>query len=248
MLVRILRFLVGLRDPAIAPKAAHQGYDDEEHSYGWSQYVVAAGQNVPFSMHLTNADAAAMLAGADVRATLKELDVFENTWFERPRGAIRRFVPRERRAVVEAAFYKDLTQQPEGPSVVGSVTLFLQRVDELGESHEPGAAQAHALLVKKGLTPAVVGRVRGLLEDVRNGPQGISPISREQQEAATRAEREAFDNLMLWYRDWAATLRDSLDYHSLLRLGLRQPPTARKTADVDADEDLDEVEVDEDVA
>lgn len=240
LLVGVLRFLVGVRDPAIAPKAAHQGYDDEEHSYGWSQYVVAAGQTVPFSMHLSFADAAALLAGADVRAKLKELDTFENTWFERPRGAIRRFVPQERREAVEAAFYKDLTQQPEGPNVVGSVALFLKRVDELGRSREPGAAKAHALLVKKGLTPAVVERLRATLEEVKNGPKGISPISREKQDAATRAERDAFENVMLWYRDWASTLRTSLDYRSLVRLGLRQQAGGRKTADTSSDATVDE--------
>src|SRR5690606_27395268 len=134
---------------------------------------------------------------ADVRAKFKELDTFENAWFELPRSAIRRFVPQDRRAVVEGVFYKDLTQQPEGPNVVGSVKLFLQRFEELGESDEPGAAEAHALLAKKGLTPDVVARVRGTIEEVKTGPKGISPISRAQQDAATRAERDAFEKLIL---------------------------------------------------
>jgi hypothetical protein len=64
--------------------------------------------------------------GAERQRMLRDVDLFENAWFPRTRMIIRRVVPRARRDAFEAAFFKNLEQQPLGPGVILSVSTFAQ--------------------------------------------------------------------------------------------------------------------------
>jgi hypothetical protein len=53
---------------------------------------------------------------------LRELYLFENTWFPRLRAIIQRFLPPDARDEFDQAFFKDLSQRALGPMVVRSVS------------------------------------------------------------------------------------------------------------------------------
>lgn len=228
---KVQKLLSSITDPRIAPVAAGLGYDDEEHARGWLLWEAATGYKRPFSHAL-------MLVGIEPAAgpgvVWTGLDRFENKWVPRSRNAIRRFVPAEHRDQVLKAFFLDLQQQPEGPLVVGSVSLFLERIEGLRTSEVPGATDAWKSLVKKGLDDNEVTRINGLLAQARQAPKP-APVPDPTAVLAVdgQAQLAAYDALNLWYIDWADALRDELPYHDRLRLGVSEVkggPKA-KTAD-----------------
>ncbi|MCA9524898.1 MAG: hypothetical protein KC549_01210 [Myxococcales bacterium] len=223
LVARAQRMLVALGDPGVARRAGEAGYDAEEHEAGWRALEVAAGRRQSFPLLLQVATAAASEAEAPgVAARYAALDAFENKWFPRVRTALQRFVPPEAQAQVVGAFFADLAQQPLGPGVVGSVSLFIQRLAELAASDAPGAAAAGASLQKKGLTPAAIADITATLEEARAlAPASPPPDGFAQQVAALNAERaQALDTLRRWLNDWTPIFRDELPYHDRLRLGL----------------------------
>lgn len=218
---RAQRFLVNVADQRIGRRAARSGYNAGEHQLGWQLLGKAAGMQRSFDHYLSAAEQQIALSDSDeVKGAIKELDDFENTWFVRSRNAIRRFVKDE---AVEQAFFDNLSQQPEGPNVVGSVELLLKRLEGLKSSGKPGAAKAYASLVNKGLDAATVSRMHNLIAQAKGLQGSLAPaVSEQEQQAAAQEQREAYDELKLWYIDWADTLRDKLDYHAAVRLGLRK--------------------------
>lgn len=218
------RFLVNVADPAIAAKAARYGYDAAEHALGWRYQQKASGASRPFTHYLSRGEQVAAAAGDEARAELRALDEFENSWFPLVPYAIKRFVVKEKRELVETAFFANLKQQPEGPAVVGSVALFLTRLGELEKSGVQGAKEAHASLVKKGLSKALVKQTQDAIARARTldvVAASITVSEADQQEAAA-VQREGFEEAEAWYADWAQTLRGKLGYHHEVRLGIRQ--------------------------
>lgn len=227
---RIERLLVNIQDSVIGSHAAAVGYDAVEHQLGWSGFAAAAGLNRPFDHYLV----APVLGAASASATavrLRVLDQFENTWFPRARTAIRRFVAAEQRESFEAAFFKDMAQQPEGPLVVASVERFLARLAGLASSPVAGARAAYEALVKKGLSEDLQRQVAALVAEAKQEPAAVPPPPAAAAEiaAAAKAQQEAFEQVNLWYQDWAETFRGELPYHEQLRLGLTSPRSGRRS-------------------
>jgi hypothetical protein len=175
---------------------------------------------------------------------IKTLDQFENKWLPRTRTAMRLAIDDvKQRARLEAAFFQDLEQQPEGAPVIGSVSLFLTRLEELARSSEPGAAEVVRALERIGLTPGERARARELIDTARKEAAAATPapIDPAVIVAASRRQLEAFDKLNRWYIHWAGVLRDELPYNDALRLGIIAQKGGRSTrAMVDLDADLDE--------
>ncbi len=231
-LEQIQRFLINIAQPSIARVAARVGYDAKEHSSGWKLWTTSAGVNVPFDYHLSEAEQRLHDGDVDVRDRIHVLDVFENTWFPRARNAIRRFVSPEHRDTVETAFFADMTQQPEGPLVVGSVEKLLGRIESLRTSKVKGASDAYDSLVKKGLTRTKIKTIQTVIDECKtHAGQPSRPRVKHEEIAATAAERRtAYDELNLWYIDWAEALRCELSYKDALRLGIVSAKTGAKAS------------------
>ena len=203
----INRFIIRLTDSDIAAAAIKLGYDDAEHDEGTLLYAIAAGHRVPFTHHLASVvlDKVAT-AGAETKAKLHQVDVFENKWHPRTRNAIRRFVAEDQRAAFEEAFFRDMPQQPEGPGAVDTVKKLLARLVEMKTSTVPGAKEAYESLEKKGLVPDAIASAEALIKALDTPaapPVAPTPVSREELEKTAEARLTAYEKLNLWYIDWA---------------------------------------------
>jgi hypothetical protein len=167
LLLRVQRFVLNVVERGIAGKAARIGYDAAEHALGCGLLRDASGLDRPFPHYLSSAEIALSSSDERTRAAVRELDVFENTWFPRVRNAIRRFVPEGRAALVEQAFFDGLEQQPEGVTVIVSVEKLVERLKGLRASKEPGAQDAYAALEKKGLHDDALARVGAIVTEIR---------------------------------------------------------------------------------
>jgi hypothetical protein len=237
---RVQKLLLNITQPRVAATCAKSGYNADEHVQGWGLLCAASGTNRPFSHFLSQAEQAVLAGDVKTKVLVKWLDEFENTWFPRCRNAIRRFVVEEKRQATEAAFFDNLEQQPEGPGVVGSVSMLLQRIEGLRTSKVPGGDAACRALEQKGLTAAALAEASQKVADARAAAGALpeATVSEAEQRAAAEAQVQAFRELKLWYTDWADTLRQELGYHDQLKLGLRAPPRHHKAGqDQDAGEE-----------
>jgi hypothetical protein len=224
------RFLVGVHTPRRFKLVRSVGYTQEEHELGWALYSKAAGQDRPLDEYVDEIDEGdEVTATAEQMARLREVDAFENLWFPRVKAVIRRVVPPEERERFTSAFFANLEQQPLGPQVVGSVATFLSRVEALPTSSLKGAAEVRETLRQRGLNDAEIGRVRGLLAQLRTPSIEAPPQGSGRQ--AGREQQKSLASLRDWFNDWATTLRPVLPLRDRVALGL----TARKRGAV-ADE------------
>ncbi len=223
-LTRFQRFLVNVTEDDVAPIAAQHGYDAVEHREGWLLWETAAGTRRPFD-HFLAAELRRATVGAEsaTLARIRALDTFENTWFPRVRSGIRRFIEPAQCEAFERAFFADMPQQPEGPAVVASVDRLLGRLESLRQSDVPGAADLWRSLQKKGLTGEALAQTAALVAAAKAGAVAEAPApDAEQIRRDGEAQAAAFDKLVLWFNDWAETLRPALSYHQQVRLGLRR--------------------------
>lgn len=210
---------------AYAARARLHGYDDEEHEHGKALVARASGRDRPLSHWIEEGRQAgdpAQLTAEQLRL-LQELDAFENAWFPRIRGILQRAVPAQKFERFQAAFFKDLKQQPLSPAVIDSVSTLLDRFEALAESTEPGAKEAHKLGVKRGLTGEKLTDLRALLQKARKNVATAAPkasISAQELADARADQLAAVGELRRWYNDWAATFRTVFGPRVLIRLGL----------------------------
>ncbi|HEX2878462.1 MAG TPA: hypothetical protein VHO25_02885 [Polyangiaceae bacterium] len=207
---RVLRFLIGLRNPRIAGALAGYGFTAKHLQEGFARLEALVG---------TRLDA---LEAAKDPGVLRALDEFENTWFPVARVTLEAHYPE-----VAAVLFRNLTQQ-SGPAVMVSVNTFLKRIAQM-ESGEGGFGKAgvaaRAVLCERGLTPDKVEQVQKLVDQlatlaVETPPQG--PSIAEQQEAEER--------LWAWYLEWSGIARVAIkDGRHLRALGF---VNQRKGADV----------------
>ena len=216
------KFLAYISDPDILKIASLLGYDAEEHKCGRRDHTTANGADRELDNFLIAALRKESIQSSptqDKRYYL--LDQFENTWFIRTRNSIRRFVHPDHKKTFEEAFFQNMSQQPEGPLVVNSVEKYLTRLEGLKNSDIPGAKNAYNGLVKKGLTEEYVDIIANALEKAKTDlsvPEEDVDVSEELARANAR-QLEAYENVNLWYIDWADTLRPELGYQKK-RLGL----------------------------
>lgn len=251
LIARTARFLVNIQSPQYLGRAAKNGYTPEERAEGWRLWSTASGMDRPLEHWFTEQQIAESLDGisGDRLRILTALDTFENKWFPGIRFVIRRKVPRASRKQFEAAFFKNLEQQPLGPTVVGSVRGLLQRIKDLKKSKEPGAKDVLDLLVKRGLTEAKIKEIEALLKEAEEGSgktPAKTPISPADLAAAQAAQFEACEDLRDWFNDIATQLRPAYNHREQVILGLakarRRGPAGDDLAE---DEELDAGEVDE---
>lgn len=217
---RVLRFLVGISSPSYVRRARREGYTAEEHKLGWKYVRAAAGEERPLD-HWFEEQVVEGSKDIERASMLQQVDAFENLWFPRMRAIIRRVVPADHREAFAGAFFKDLAQQPLGPTVVASVRTFLTRVDGLRGSGQVGAKEVLAMLETRGLTPKRIERTKALLDELEAA--GAVPgrnATREEVGAAQARQREAVEATRDWFNDWATTLRPFFNAREQLALGL----------------------------
>ncbi|XXX73576.1 hypothetical protein WMF30_38630 [Sorangium sp. So ce134] len=235
--------------PKHLDRARRNGYTQKEHDLGWELYTTASGKNRRFEHWLAESDHRDVSAGvsAERMRLLQEIDAFENLWFPRMRALIPRVIPRQSADRFAAAFFKDLAQQPLSPAVVDSVKTFLNRIDELASSAEPGARALYETLGERGLTPKKIDAMRRLIaaaEEHRTPGKAEPALSRAEIAKAKEAQLAALESLRLWYNDWATTFRGVFGTRAQISLGLTA--LKRKKKDAAPEDALPEGEEEED--
>jgi len=198
---RVMRFLVGLRNPAVATALAGYGFTEVDMAEGW---VLVHG--------LGKGKLAILPAQPRDMEVLLKLDAWENHWFPVSSASLERRFP----AVFNRLFLN--LQQAEGPEVAVTVRTFVDRYDELAAADSkfgPEGVKAKELLTSRGVTPAVVDEARNLLSQLTK--VAVSPISEasitEQEAELARAE----DALWAWYLEWSKVARVAIKQRQLLR-------------------------------
>jgi hypothetical protein len=197
---RVVRFLMGLRNPRIATALASYGFKDEDMQEGWT-LINALGKG----------KLAVLPPGPRDMETLLKLDAWENQWFPIAQAALERRFP-----AVAARFFLNLVQT-EGPEVAISVRTFVDRYEELvagSEKFGAEAKKAQELLVTRGVTPAVVEEAKALLTKLTQMAEPAEPVSVEEQEAELEAAETA---MWAWYLEWSKIARIAVKQRVLLR-------------------------------
>ncbi|XYH95155.1 hypothetical protein ACMHYB_46325 [Sorangium sp. So ce1128] len=256
LLERSLKLLVNIQTAPFSARARREGYTADEHREGWRLLRLASGEAKPLEHLFDEVANGGVVEGAERLRLLQDVDAFENTWFPRTRVVIRRVVPRARREAFEAAFFKNLEQQPLGPAVIVSVRTFLSRLDGLSQSNDADAKEVRKTLVKRGLTEEKLKDVRDMLGklEVGGGPLPQRKVSVAELAKAHKAQREGLDDLRDWFNDWATTFRQVFGVKAQLKLGLttaKRASTGKAEAveeEEDGEEDVsdEEPELDED--
>lgn len=197
---RVIRFLLGLRNPRITTALAGYGFTQRDRDEGW-QLVMALGKG----------KMAVLPEGAGDVDTLVTLDAWENRWFPIAQAALKRRFP-----AVGARFFLNLTQT-EGPEVAISVRAFVDRYDELAAGdakYGVDAQRAHHLLNERGLTPAVVAEAKDMLAALMRVTEHTDPLSSATETAELK---EAETALWSWYLEWSRIARVAIKQRALLK-------------------------------
>ncbi|KYF62778.1 hypothetical protein BE11_10420 [Sorangium cellulosum] len=242
LLGRALKLLVNVQAAPFIARARREGYTPAEHREGWRLLRLASGEQRPLEHLFVEASGGGAVEGAERLRLLQEVDAFEGTWFPRARAIIRRVVPRERRDGFEAAFFKNLEQQPPGPAAIMAVATFLRRVEGLARNSDEDARKVQRTLAARGLTEARMQQARELLGKLEAGAPAPPPrIPAAELERAWKEQREALEGLRGWFNDWATTLRQVFPLKAQIQLGLTAVRRAAAApGEVDEDALLDE--------
>jgi hypothetical protein len=193
---RVLRLLLGLRYKDVSTALRAYGFTDKVQREGWD--LLSA---------LGDARGLATRPMAEAKV-IEQLDAFENRWFPIVQTTLARHYP-----AVEAKFFQNLSQVT-GPEVAITVQLFMNRYDTLaaeGSSFGPEGVKAKEILTERGLTPVVIGEVRGLLEALRHSSND-GPSNEQAKAEAAKAE----EALWAWYLEWSQVVRTAIKNRWLL--------------------------------
>ena len=197
---RVIRFLLGLRNPRIATALAGYGFKDEDMQEGWT-LINALGKG----------KMAMLPVGPREMETLLKLDAWENQWFPIAQAALDRRFP-----AASARFFLNLSQT-EGPEVAITVRTFVDRYDELGAGdakYGAEAKKAQELLISRGVTAGVISEAKDLLGKLTHVAEPTEAVSPDQQ-AAELEKAEA--DMWAWYLEWSKIARIAVKQRALLK-------------------------------
>lgn len=226
------QFLAEILSPDVASRAAGVGYTSAEHAEAWAKLDILDGRELTLDDALGVAQREVLReASPTLKVHIRFLDQEENRWFERFRKAIPRYIPRDYLAAFEAAFWLELSQQPEGPGVLDSMTKLCDRYEALATNATPGAKQLHAALAARGFNSVLIADVRARIQQCRlEMPAQPAPLTNEAKLiAVAKKRREAYDWLNEFFIDWGTTLRTEVTYHQAVRLGITEVKGGRRT-------------------
>jgi hypothetical protein len=198
---RVMRFLVGLRNPSVATALASYGFTENDMAEGWN-LVNGLGKGKLATLPAQPRDL----------EVLSKLDAWENHWFPVSSASLERRYP-----AVFAQMFLNL-QQAEGPEVAITVRTFVDRYDELtaaNSKYGPEGIKARDQLVLRGVTAAVVDEARNMLAQLSKiSVTPVSAVSVQEQEAELA---KAEDALWAWYLEWSKVARVAIKQRALLR-------------------------------
>jgi hypothetical protein len=207
---RVLKFLMGLKQPVAIEVLKARGFTQNDLEDGWRWLRVLARSRL---------EGASPIIAED---HLGEIHTFENEWYPVARLTLDRHHP----AGAEYLFAK--LPQTGGTDVVVSVQLFLERLTALASGQSPlgeEGVKARALLAQRGLTPQVAAEAQALLDQIGALNEGAPPPSVDETAEAEQA-------LWAWYLEWGGIARHSITDRRLLRsLGFLKPTRGGKNAE-----------------
>lgn len=187
---RLLKFMMGLGNPANMHALQRYGFDQAALDEGWTLLRQIANNRLAMQRILP--------ARGD---QLTRLDAWENHWFPIVWAVLQRQHPE-----VHATVFLNLAQT-EGRQVVLSVSTLVERLDALGAD-----SPAMVTLRKHGLTEAVLEEARGLLREL------MSPALEEAPPAEPQVfDQAAEDAMWSYYLQWSAIARRAIKDRRLLR-------------------------------
>jgi hypothetical protein len=209
---KVLKFLSAVTDPQVFASLAQRGFTNETRREGWNLLAQAGGRDVEMT--------APGATGIDVAEVLRQVDAWENEWFDVIDAALHHRYP-DVHALVLQGLHKSSSQ-----TVVLTVKVLLDRLDAL--ESEDRMRPALALLTSRGLTPVVRARGRELLRELRAGDVTVLPTA-DPVAAAARVAAEAA--MWEWYLDWSKTARTVVRQKALrIKLGLSAAPRGAAAA------------------
>ena len=198
---RVLRFVMGARNPRVVAALQPYGFSDDELGEGMNRLQALARARL------------GRQAPAEQPKLIAELDAFESRWFQVARAALEHRFPR----VAELLFSN--LGRATGVAVALMVRLFLERLAEMeagaGDYGAEGVA-ARAFLAQRGLTSERVAEAQALLERLDLPDASAVTPAVDESKAAEQA-------MWSWYLEWSTIARVAIRDKRLLRaLGFRR--------------------------
>lgn len=194
---RVLKLLLGLRNPRIAEALHHYGFKESDRDEGWQRLRALTGDKL-----------STRAPQKQDPTLLTELDAWENRWFPVAGASLRGRFP-----AVNEWLFLNLTQQ-DGPTVVISVGTLLERLARMATEPSLGkdGAQALELLAQRGLNAGTIQVAKDLLAKLGSAAPA-EPASQPDPEAQAKAEGLMWD----WYLEWGEIARVAVSERRLLR-------------------------------
>ncbi|MGE0791083.1 MAG: hypothetical protein AB7S26_35755 [Sandaracinaceae bacterium] len=207
---RVLRLLIGLRQPRIAAALAAHGFDEAELRLGYDL------------LRQLSQGRLALVEPDPIAKPVDALDAWENKWYPIIQAVLGAHFPEARDAV-----FLNIAQT-SGPEVIVTVTTLLDRLDSQPE-------EVREILKKRGLTAEAIGEARGILRSIEHLQSAVDEITAN-LEADAAAEKALWD----WYLQWSTIVRTVVKSRRLLRaLGFRRTPSGEVVeAPIENDDDM----------
>jgi hypothetical protein len=191
---RVLRFLMGLRDPRILAALAPHGFSEQNRREG---YALLRG--------LTDDRLAHIPAAPRDLGALEQLDRWERLWFPVAHAALQHHHPE-----THEALFRDLSPA-NGSDLVHAVGTFLDRVAALATWNSPTVSDGIAYLAHRGLDAARLDEGRRLLDAVEATMPATQrpPVDPDLSLARERA-------MWTWYLEWSGIACASISDPRLL--------------------------------
>lgn len=200
---RVLRFLVALREQALAGPLVAAGMTDGDLEEGWSLLRAASPKSIA---HMRSPP-------IDVTDALSNLDLFVRRHVRTVEPAILRRFP-----ALHHALYETLPEET-GAGIILTVLVFLERLERAWK--EPDGPALRELLRTRGLDGHALEEARRWVHEAQGGDATSDTATRAEPDYA-KAEADAW----AWFGEWATVARARVrNGRVLLRLGLT--PDAR---------------------
>ena len=213
---RLLKLLLGLGNRRALSALQERGFRDTDMAEGWA--LLRSTALIRFDAVRPEASPSAVL----------EVDAWENRWFPVIDATLRRSFPEVHEKVLLNL------SQTEGPPVILSVATLLERLDALRAATDPMSQAATEKLALRGVTPAVLDQVRGIITSVSTvSTTPAPPISEEEAE---RIQEENQAAMWAYYLEWSAIARSTIKDKTLLRVLGFSPVKRGKVAEEEDDD------------